>query len=130
MGNSNGAEEDRQYVVKAERPKVVPSMTMKIETGCGNMYVTIGVVDSEPFEIYATLGKAGGCMHANLEAVTRCISVGLRCGVDPKEYVNELKDIQCPSAIPAPRKKRVMSCADAIAQVLSGEAWIKEVNDD
>lgn len=33
------------------------------------------------FEIIAKLGKSGGCAAAQLEALTRAISIGLRSGV-------------------------------------------------
>ena len=111
---------------KASRPKELPGMTAKVETGCGNLYVTISVLDGEIFEVFAKLGKAGGCMSANLEALTRSITTGLRCGVPVEYYVDELKDIMCPSMIVAPDDKRVLSCADAIAQVLSGKWWAKQ----
>lgn len=120
--------------MKTPRPKELDSKTVRIKTYCGNMYVTVSEHEGNPFEIFATLGKAGGCMNANMEALTRAITTGLRYGVPLQEYIDELKDIRCPTPVMFPEEDRVLSCADAIAKVLAGDGWVrksrKEVNTD
>lgn len=99
------------------RPSVVPGVTEKIRTGHGNMYVTVNFdQQSDPFELFANLGKAGSSDSANLEAVSRLISLALRSGIQPKEIVNELKGI---SDLPVwDNGKLILSAPDAVAQVL------------
>ena len=65
------------------------AITERVRTGHGNMYVTINVDsegDSQPFELFGTLGKSGGCDSAQLEAISRLVSLALRSGVDPRAY--------------------------------------------
>jgi len=107
-------------LTKRERPKELQSKTTRQKTGCGNLYVTVCYDEQgRPFEVFATLGRAGGCAASQNEALTRAITLGLRCGVAPEEYVKELVDIRCPSPIMFPEEERILSCADAIAKVLS-----------
>lgn len=102
---------------KATRPVEIPSKTTKISVGCGNIYVTVGCVDNKPFEVFASLGHSGGCAYAQLEALTRCITAGLRYGVPVEEYIDQLNEIKCPSPGHS-SEGAIDSCADAIARVL------------
>jgi ribonucleoside-diphosphate reductase alpha chain len=101
------------------RPKRTTAFVEKVTTGCGNMYITVSSDDKGICEVFVTLGKAGGCASAQLEASTRLISLALRSGVDASEIVRQLKGIRCPS-IAWEEGKSVLSCADAIASVLEG----------
>ncbi len=71
-----------------------------------------------PIEVFASLGKAGTCTSCQLEALTRSITLGLKYGVPVEEFINELKDIQCPNKNLWPEDERTLSCADAIARAL------------
>jgi ribonucleoside-diphosphate reductase alpha chain len=44
-----------------ERPKSVSGITERIETGCGHLYVTVNFIDNKVVEVFAGLGKCGGC---------------------------------------------------------------------
>ena len=67
-----------------------------MRTGHGNMYVTINFdEDGTPFEVFGNLGKAGGCDSAQLEAISRLVSLALRSGLDPKIVVEQLRGITC-----------------------------------
>ena len=79
-----------------ERPRLMTGVTERFRTGHGNMYVTLNFDrPNHPFEIFANLGKAGGCDSANLEAVSRMASLCLRSGVDPMEIIQNLQGITC-----------------------------------
>jgi len=106
---------------KKQRPKVTEGTVYKVKTGCGNMYITPAWDGSSLIEVFATLGKAGGCAHCQLEAITRSISLGLKYGVPEIELVKELKGLRCPSPI-LDGKKEILSCPDAIAGVLEEDA--------
>ncbi len=100
------------------RPEVTIGTTSKALTGCGNLYVTINRdKEGRPFEVFAQMGKAGGCAASQLEALARLTSLALRCGIDGKVIAEQLRGIRCP--VPAWDKgARVFSCADAISRVL------------
>lgn len=108
-------------LVKRERPIICNSMTEMVKTGCGSLYVTIEH-DSEncPIGILARLGKAGGCSNCQNEALTRSVSLGLKYGVPPDEYVKELIGHECPNKNLWPEEERILSCADGIGRVLKG----------
>ena len=114
-GGTKAAE--KPSLVPRPRPKVTRGVTERVNTGCGNMYVTINFDDTGVCEAFATLGKAGGCAAAQLEATSRLISNALRCGLDLASIAKNLRGIRCPS-IAWEEGKSVMSCADAIAGVL------------
>ena len=74
-GSDEATVEQSRLLVPRERPTSVRGVTERVRTGHGNMYVTITFDDSgKPFEVFTTLGKAGGCDSANLEAVSRLVS--------------------------------------------------------
>ncbi|MFA5859830.1 MAG: TSCPD domain-containing protein, partial [Elusimicrobiota bacterium] len=105
------------------RPKMTHGYTMKMRTGCGNMYVTINEDEHGPCEIFTQLGKSGGCTMSQSEAVARLVSLALRAGINPMEIIEQLRGIRCPS--PAFQEgKAVLSCPDAMARSL--EDYLKE----
>jgi len=106
---------------KQERPKELKGKTVKVLTGCGNLYITLNKDGSSLFEVFATLGKAGGCANCQNEALTRAITLGLRCGIPKEEFIKELEGLQCPNPIMFPKKDRILSCPDAIAKVIEEE---------
>ena len=102
---------------KRKRPKVTTCESHKVVTGCGNIYITPAWDGDFLIEVFATLGKAGGCAHCQLEAITRAITLGLKYGVPVAEYVEELKGIGCPNQV-WDSGRHILSCPDAIAGVL------------
>jgi ribonucleoside-diphosphate reductase alpha chain len=102
------------------RPKTTTGSTTKAKTGCGSLFVTINRDEETLFEVFTNLGKAGGCPSQS-EATARILSVALRCGVDPRTLVEQLKGIRCLSTV-ARRKDnddiRVLSCPDAIGRAM------------
>src|SRR3990167_3142846 len=112
---------------KYKRPKLINSKTIKIITGCGTLYVTIGRDNGNIVEVFANLGKAGSCAKAQNEALTRSISLGLKYGIPIEEYVKELIGIRCPTpTLIGNPDEEILSCSDAIVKVLKNEMIIKE----
>lgn len=107
---------------KRERPAITKSYTIRTKTGCGNLYVTVGRDNGSVIEIFASLGKAGHCPRAQLEAITRAITLGVKFGIPIKEFVEEFRGIRCQQGSIWEDGKRTLSCADAIAKVLESEA--------
>jgi ribonucleoside-diphosphate reductase alpha chain len=100
-----------------ERPDTLTSVTDKIKTGFGNLYVTISFFNQKPFEVFASIGKSGYTTMADAEAIGRLVSLALRSGVDPKELVAQLKGIGGAEPI-FTDGGLVHSIPDAIAKVL------------
>ncbi len=100
-----------------KRCEVLEGTTRKMPTGCGNLYVTINENGAGPFELFAQIGKAGGCAASQAEAIGRLVSVALRAGVEPASIVKQLRGVRCPS--PAWNNGSLtLSCADGISKAL------------
>ena len=106
-----------------ERPKTLKGVTERIETGCGHIYITVNFLNSKIIEVFATLGKNGGCSMSYATALTKSITVGLRSGTDVSRYIKILKEIRCNNTTYF-EGKQILSCSDAIAIIL--EKYIKE----
>ena len=88
------AEPQRPVLVERQRPSVIRGITERVRTAHGNLFVTVNVdEDEQPFEVFATLGKAGSTESAHLEAVSRLVTMALRAGVDPAEITSHLRGI-------------------------------------
>lgn len=101
-----------------ERPAVLIGKTIEKTTGCGKMYVTINQdQEGNIFEVFTSIGKAGGCAQSQSEAIGRLISLNLRSGVEPEFIIKQLKGISChmPYGFGS---QRVLSCADAVGKAL------------
>jgi len=125
-------EEQTSKLTPRKRPTETRGTITKVNTGCGSLYITVAYDDLGIFEVFATLGKAGGCASAQLEATCRLISLALRAGIDVGSVVKQLRGIRCPS-IAWEGGKSILSCADAIASVLekhiSGETTQPQTED-
>lgn len=104
---------------KVARPSTVRSETEEMHTGCGSLHITVGYLDErKPIEIFAYLGKNGGCAACQNEALGRAISLGLKYGIPAEAFIKELSGIQCPSPNMWPEHDRTLSCPDAMARAL------------
>jgi ribonucleoside-diphosphate reductase alpha chain len=121
------AAKDKPKLIPRERPVTLPSITDKIKTGLGNLYVTITFLDGKPFEVFASIGKSGYSTMADAEAIGRLISLALRSGVDPKEVILQLKGIGGSEPV-FTEGGLVQSIPDAIAKVL--ERHLGEVKEN
>jgi ribonucleoside-diphosphate reductase alpha chain len=101
-----------------KRPDIIKGVTVKTVTGCGPMYVTINYDENgNPFEIFNSIGKSGGCAQSQTESTGRMVSLALRSGIGAEEIINQLKGIRC--NIPYGFGGNIIySCADAIGKAL------------
>ncbi|HEY8468447.1 MAG TPA: vitamin B12-dependent ribonucleotide reductase [Longimicrobiales bacterium] len=104
---------------KRSRPPVLRGTTRRMPSPLGDLYVTINEDDQgKPFEVFATLGKAGGAAMADVEAIGRLISLALRSGIPISEIHQQLRGISCDRAVGFGPNK-VLSVPDAIAQAIA-----------
>ena len=100
-GETGQAEEENTAPMPVQatprsRPQSIHGVTERVRTGHGNMYVTINFDENHrPFEVFGNLGKAGGCDSAQLEAISRLVSLALRSGIDPAAVLEQLRGITC-----------------------------------
>ncbi len=120
---TKGEEAPNGKIAPRPRPRKTHGITERVRTGCGNLYVTINWDDRDFCEVFAQMGKAGGCAACQIEAETRLISLALRSGVTPKAIIKQLSGIRCPS--PSwDDGKQILSCPDGVAKVLAEAANI------
>ena len=102
------------------RPRKTDGQTIKFRMGCGTLFVAVNKDDDGLCEVFANLGKAGGCPSQS-EATCRVVSAALRCGVKPEVLIEQLKSIRCLSTIARRKDNKdidVLSCPDAIAKAI------------
>src|SRR3990172_2124487 len=98
--------------------------TRRVDTPLGTLYVTITEDDrGQPFEVFMSLGKAGGALMADVEALGRMISLALRSGIPIKEIHRQLRGISS-DRVTGLGPNKVMSVPDAIGIAL--ERWMIE----
>ncbi len=104
---------------KRTRPQMLAGKTFRMNSPLGDLYVTINQDEQgKPFEVFATLGKAGGAAMADAEAIGRLISLSLRSGISMTDIIQQLRGISCDRAVGFGPNK-VLSMPDAVAQALA-----------
>lgn len=106
------------HILPVKRPKRLTGITDARQTPEGNLYLTLNLYETHPFELFAQIGKAGSDISAFTEAIARLISLAFRCGVDPDAVADELVGIGG-SRFVGFGPNRVRSVPDAIGQFLS-----------
>ena len=105
------------------RPRCLPSVTTKLGTELGSLYITVGLdEDGQPFEVFGSLGKAGSLQHGMTEMACRLVSLHLRRGTPLAEIIGQIQGITemqpWPNQMDDGRTVYVRGLGDAIALVL------------
>jgi ribonucleoside-diphosphate reductase alpha chain len=108
-----------EYAEKKPRPNQLHGITQRIDTGYGKLYVTINEdpETGEPFELFANTGYSGGFTNSFVDALAKTISIALRCGVDPREIVDDLEGIRSPK-VAWDKGEQINSIPDAFGTAL------------
>lgn len=110
--------ENLQRRQKRSRPELLRGATRRLHTPLGDLYVTITEDDrGQPFEVFMSLGKAGGALMADVEAIGRLLSLALRSGIPIKEIHRQLRGISSDRATGLGPNK-VLSVPDAVGIAL------------
>jgi ribonucleoside-diphosphate reductase alpha chain len=116
--------ENLQRRQKRSRPELLRGTTRRLETPLGTLYVTITEDDKgQPFEVFMSLGKAGGALMADVEALGRLISLALRSGIPMAEIYRQVRGISSDKVIGLGANK-VLSVPDAVGIAI--ERWMQE----
>jgi ribonucleoside-diphosphate reductase alpha chain len=100
-----------------KKPNTLPSRTVKVPTGHGNLYITITELNGKPDDVFCTIGKSGGSIMAKAEVTGRLTSLALRNGVSLRAIVDQLIDISGDHQSTW-RKILIKSIPDAVGRVL------------
>lgn len=106
-------------VVPAKLPEVMPAVRVKQVTPFGNMHVTV-VVEPDTGrerEVFATLGRGGDLVNADLEATCRLTSLFLRANGLLRDVHAQLEGIGSSLSIPS-KDGRIASVPDGLAKAL------------
>jgi ribonucleoside-diphosphate reductase alpha chain len=115
--------ENLQRRQKRSRPELLRGTTRRVESPLGTMYVTITEDDrGQPFEVFMSLGKAGGALMADVEAIGRLISLALRSGIPLPEIYRQLRGISS-DRVTGLGPNKVLSVPDAIGIAI--ERWMQ-----
>jgi ribonucleoside-diphosphate reductase alpha chain len=116
--------ENLQRRAMRSRPELMRGTTRRVETPLGTMYVNLTEDEKgQPFEVFLSLGKAGGALMADVEAMGRLISLALRSGIPISAIYRQLRYISS-DRITGLGPNKVMSVPDAIGIAL--EKWMQE----
>ena len=82
-----------------KRPKVIPSKSIEVITGCGKLYMTLGYEeeDGRLIEVRATIGKGkdesiiGVCPAIQLDTICKMISIILQSDMPRYKIVQKFK---------------------------------------
>lgn len=129
QGNSTSTAVAQPTLVNPDRGYKLTGTTYKLLTPQGRAFITINKDNSgNPFEVFASVGKAGSDVTALSEALGRVISGWLRTSASPlttlKEVVVQLIGIGGARSVGF-GANRVSSVPDAIAKVLAEEYGIQ-----
>jgi len=77
-------------------PKEAHAKRYEINTGYGDLLVTISFDEQGPVELIANIGNSGGQVQSMTEAIGKLCSESLQNGVPPERIIHQLEGIKSP----------------------------------
>lgn len=112
---------------KRKTPQIADGTRIRKDTGCGMLYVHVYKdLDGKEIEIFADLGKAGGCPSAFTEGLGRLSSLALKHGASMEEIRDELIEIKCAKE-KGFGENYVASCLDGVGKAIHDYIKLKEL---
>jgi len=132
-GNILGVDDEKPQFnviepVKRRDKYRVDGSTFKQRSSCvPSMYVTVNKEGDNIFEVFTN--ASGGC-QANINTITRLVSLALRSGIKVSNIIEELRANKCPACQALRRQGQTLSlsCGNAIADAM--EAMIDTVDEN
>jgi ribonucleoside-diphosphate reductase alpha chain len=107
-----------QHIIPRNRKNPTTGITHKVNAGASNIYVTVNWDQTGPIEVFTTSGKHGYEAGAKNEAISRLISLALRCNVDPNAIIKQLNGLGGDQPGFDSEFGQVKSIPDALAKVM------------
>lgn len=105
---------------KNDRPKVIQGQTVRVNSPCGKIYVTLNSnpESGELQEVFVRFGKSGTCASLVANALTMVTSYGLRSGMEATDAIKALVGHGCHKTPVYDDGVLVSSCVDAIGKAI------------
>ncbi len=112
---------------KRKTPQIADGTRIRKDTGCGMLYVHIYKdLDGKEIEVFADLGKAGGCPSAFTEGLGRLSSLALKHGASMQEIRDELIEIKCTKE-KGLGPSYIASCLDGVGKAIHDYILLREM---
>jgi len=112
---------------KRKTPQIADGTRIRKDTGCGMLYVHIYKdLDGKEIEVFADLGKAGGCPSAFTEGLGRLSSLALKHGATMQEIRDELIEIKCTKE-KGLGPNYIASCLDGVGKAIHDYISLREM---
>ena len=80
-----------------KRPTSLLTESHEVQVGCGTLYVTISQTHEKYREIYAQLGKTGGCARCFTEVISTLVTEALNNRTPLEKVIHQFEGVRCPS---------------------------------
>jgi ribonucleoside-diphosphate reductase alpha chain len=108
----NNLTKNKQYIKVNPPLEEAYGKRRKFKTGCGSIWLKFYVNENGELQEIFTQSSGGGC-KANIETISRLVSLLLRANVDPEQIMDQLSSSFCKTSQDNVKCK---SCGDVIAK--------------
>jgi hypothetical protein len=102
--------------------------THRVTSGCGYLYIQVvkdndGIING----LFISVKAQSQCMRCQLQTISRLFARAVQAGADPVSIARGLRGVSCERIKQnEPKAADVLSCSDAIAQVLLKELGLAD----
>jgi len=103
----------------------IPGSTARGKSACGKVFATYNLKGNKPWELFAGMGKGGGCHRAFQEAIGRLGSIAFQHGASIEDVIKQLRGIKCPHPLFLGEDLQIHSCLDAVGRLLEEQSGVE-----